>query len=272
MGRRPPFRRPQRPTRYRIFPFRTRRQDRRCRRLLDTVLGKVNFVDINAGDTPTVSTQFNSFTYQNAQHQNVTATLNAKQLADIAAVAVKLALVPDPGNNNNGSATWTYSVPDNAFDFLAAGETATLTYKVKVDNNFAPNDEATTLSFTITVTGTNDAPVISTGPQTVTFAAGKTTPGGDLTTNVPTSGTLSFTDVDLTDTHTVSTKLASAVLSGRQRGAWPAQRYLNRHFPHRLSPTAPERVMARSTGIWPTFRSTSRTSYPRERRSRSPMR
>ncbi len=91
----------------------------------DTVSGKVNFVDINAGDLPTVSAKFNSFTYQNAAH--VTLTPNALQLADITAVEAKLVVAQDPGNNNNGSATWTFSVPDHAFDFLAAGETLMLT-------------------------------------------------------------------------------------------------------------------------------------------------
>ena len=91
---------------------------------------------------------------------------------------VKLVVVPDPGNNNNGSATWTYNVPDNAFDFLAAGETLTLTYLVEVDNNFAPNDEVNHLSFTITITGTNDVPVITTGPQAIAFSGGTSVPGG----------------------------------------------------------------------------------------------
>ena len=180
----------------------------------DTASGKVNFVDINAGDAPTVSAKFSSFSYQNAAHQDVTSTMNALQLADIAAVEAKLLVVPTPGNNNNGSATWTYSIADKAFDFLAAGETLVLTYTVKVDNNYAPNDEATTLSFTITVTGTNDVPVITTGPQFISFLGGTSVPGGDLTSTDPTSGTLSFTDVDLSDTHSVATKLASATLSG----------------------------------------------------------
>jgi hypothetical protein len=125
---------------------------------IDTVVGKVNFVDINAGDTPTVTTKFDSFAYQNAAHQDVTATLNAKQLADIAAVEAKLALTPDPGNNNNGSVTWTYSIVDSAFDFLAAGETLTLTYIAEVSNNYAPLNETGRQSFTITITrGSNDA-------------------------------------------------------------------------------------------------------------------
>ena len=180
----------------------------------DSIGGKINFFDINKGDTPTVTAALPTFTYQNAAHSDVTAGLNALQLADIAAVKVALQLVPDPGNKNTGSVTWTYTVPDNAFDFLAAGEKLTLTYTAIVNNNFPGNPETTPLTFTIEITGTNDDPVITTGPQTIDFAAGKTTPGGNLPPSTPTAGTLAFNDVDLTDTHTVATALTKATLSG----------------------------------------------------------
>ena len=180
----------------------------------DTASGNINFVDINAGDLPTVKVSFTSFTYQNAQHTDVTSSLNALQLADIAAVEANLVVTPTAGNNNNGSATWTYSLADKAFDFLAAGEILTLTYTAEVDSNYAPDNLKSFATFTITITGSNDAPVITSSEPTVAFAGGISTPGGYLTATVPTKGTLSFTDVDLTDTHTVSTALASAVMSG----------------------------------------------------------
>jgi autotransporter-associated beta strand protein len=185
----------------------------------DTVSGIVRFADINAPDLPTVSmakdaagNNIVSFTYQDANHNAL--GLNPLQAADIAAVEVNLQVVQNPGNKNTGFATWTYSVADGAFDFLAAGEKLTLTYTARVDNNYLPNDEFSTQTFTITITGTNDAPVITTGPQAISFIGGTTTSGGPLTTADQTSGTLAFTDVDLTDTHTVSASLTSAVLSG----------------------------------------------------------
>ncbi|HXQ04179.1 MAG TPA: FecR domain-containing protein, partial [Bradyrhizobium sp.] len=61
---------------------------------IDTVIGTINFVDINKGDTPTVTTKFDSFTYQNAQHQDVSATLNAQQQVDIAKAEANLLLTP----------------------------------------------------------------------------------------------------------------------------------------------------------------------------------
>jgi VCBS repeat-containing protein len=128
---------------------------------LDSISGKVTFTDPNAGDTPSVQVNFSDFAYHNAQHQDVTAKLSLLQHASIAKTEVGISVVPAPGNNNNGSASFTYSVPDKTFDFLAAGETLTLTYVARVDNNFAPLNETRLIQFTITVTGTNDKPVIA---------------------------------------------------------------------------------------------------------------
>ncbi|MBR0829091.1 FecR domain-containing protein [Bradyrhizobium manausense] len=180
----------------------------------DSVGGRISFVDVNLGDRPTVQIDFKSVTYQNANHQDVTSGLSALQKADVAATEVKIVVTPDAGNTNNGSAQWSYSVPDKAFDFLAAGEVLTLTYMVRVDNNFSVNPETAFIPITITISGTNDKPVIATSVPTITFAGGTSVPGGPLTSSVPTSGTLTFTDVDLTDTHTVSVKLTSASLPG----------------------------------------------------------
>ena len=113
-----------------------------------------------------------------------------------------LHVVQDPNGKNTGTATWTYSVADGAFDFLAAGETLTLTYLARVDNNYAPNNETSFVPFTIMITGTNDAPTVA-------------TTGGDIIERIGTgntaidtvTGTVTFTDADLTDR------------PGRQRGA-----------------------------------------------------
>ncbi len=78
----------------------TDRAHRQCRQLRHRqASGTISFADINLGDRPTATATFVSFTYQNAQHQDVTATLNAQQLADIQALEVPLVVVPAPGNN-----------------------------------------------------------------------------------------------------------------------------------------------------------------------------
>ena len=87
------------------------------------------------------------------------------------------------------------------FDFLAANETLTIVYDVTVTDN---QGVSLTRPVTITIIGTNDAPVLAadaSGPRTVTEG-------------LDTTGTFVFTDVDLTDHHTVSTSVTSATWSG----------------------------------------------------------
>ena len=43
-------------------------------------------------------------------------------------------MVQTAGNTHNGTATWTYSVADHKFDFIADDETLILNYVVKVDD------------------------------------------------------------------------------------------------------------------------------------------
>ncbi len=167
------------PGRRMLPPPTTRRRNiflRPAARRCDIVTGAISYADINPGDVPTVKTNFDSFTYQNALHTDVTTTLTAAQLAAIHAVEVPLVVVQDPAGINHGVATWTYKIADGAFDFLAAGEMLTLTYMAHVDNNFAASNESKEVPFTITITGTNDVPVITTSVPQIDFAGGKTTP------------------------------------------------------------------------------------------------
>ena len=170
----------------------------------DTVTGTIRWTDLNKGDVPTASTSFQSFVYKDAGGNDVTAGLNAEQLADIAAIDINLQLVPNPGNNNNGSAVFTYSFPDSKFDFLAEGEKITLTYMVEVQNNFAPNNEKTFIPITFTITGTNDTPTIAATSDSFTELTGT----GNATSDHA-GGTISFTDVDLTDRPQVTTAFDS---------------------------------------------------------------
>jgi probable HAF family extracellular repeat protein len=182
---------------------------------IDTTSGTISFADINLGDRPTAKATISSFTYQNAQHQDI--TTSAQELKDIQALEnIPLVVVQAPGNTYFGTANWTFNVADKAFDFLGAGDTLTLTYKAEVDSNYGGGNLAGFANFTITITGTNDAPVITTGPEKVAFInVGTTTTGPNLPPPVgPTTNKLTFNDPDLTDTHTVSADLTAATLSG----------------------------------------------------------
>ena len=171
---------------------------------VDSMSGQVSYADINPGDVPSVKTEFSSFVYANAQKADVTATLTAEQLAAIKAVEVPLSVVQDPNGKNTGQATWTYSIADGAFDFLAAGETLTLTYMARVDNNYAPNNETTFVPFTVVITGTNDKPTLSATGGTITERIGTGNTAVDTVT-----GTVTFADVDLTDRPVVSAAIST---------------------------------------------------------------
>jgi VCBS repeat-containing protein len=171
--------------------------------VIDTASGTIRFADINAGDLPTVKVTFSSFTIQDANHNDVTASLTAQQLAEIAAVEASLAVTPAPGNNNNGSVTWTYSVADIKFGFLTPGETLTLNYVAEVDNNFAPNNEAVFTPIAITITGLI-LPTIATTSGTFSEL-----PASSNSVIDHAGGTITFADADLTARPTVGAHFAS---------------------------------------------------------------
>ncbi len=65
---------------------------------------------------------------------------------------------------------------------------------------------ATSLApITVTITGTNDAPVVDTSDVTGAVTE-LVTPGGNLTD----SGTIGFTDVDLLDTHSINPTITAS--------------------------------------------------------------
>ena len=69
------------------------------------------------------------------------------------------------GTELTDTLTWNFNSGREAFDFLATGETLILTYTVNVvDDDGTPLSDTETV--TVTITGTNDAPVITGGPDT----------------------------------------------------------------------------------------------------------
>ena len=125
-------------------------------------------------------------------------------------------LTDTTGSGTGGSDAWSFSAQDKSFDYLAAGETLTLTYTVQVDDG---NGGIVTQPVTITVTGTNDTPVITSGTQTGTITErsnpSQPNPTGSTAADTAT-GAVTFTDVDLSDHHTVSITgvVASGITSG----------------------------------------------------------
>ncbi|NRP75313.1 hypothetical protein ILFOPFJJ_06236 [Ensifer psoraleae] len=91
---------------------------------------------------------------------------------------------------------WNYQVPNALVQFLDAGETITLSYQLAVTDGDGATD---TQTVTITINGTNDAPVLTataSGAVTEDLAV----VGGNLTAG----GTITLSDVDANETLTVT--------------------------------------------------------------------
>ncbi|EIM14560.1 VCBS domain-containing protein [Pseudomonas chlororaphis] len=93
--------------------------------------------------------------------------------------------------------SWDYSSSQN-LDFLGAGETITFSYRVvATDNSGAANAASATQTVSITITGSNDAPVLS-------FASGNDAGAVQEDTTLSVSGQFSSTDIDHAATATWS--------------------------------------------------------------------
>ena len=104
--------------------------------------------------------------------------------------------------------SWDYTVANSLVQFLAEGETITFSYTVTVTDDFGEANNSDFETVTVTITGNNDAPVL-----TVDTSGSVTEDAIDP--NLTDSGTPKVTDVDVTDTHSTSaTPLSAPVWSG----------------------------------------------------------
>ena len=100
---------------------------------------------------------------------------------------------------------WTYNLANNQIGVqnLAEGQTAVDTFTIQVADEHGASDTET---ISVTVVGTNDPPVIVTGPVSRDLHEGE---AATLTA----TGDAFFFDVDLMDSHTFAPSLTSATLS-----------------------------------------------------------
>src|SRR5262249_53999708 len=104
------------------------------------------------------------------------------------------------------STGFSFTIPDNALDFLAQNETLKVVYPVTLTDG---TGNSLTQQVIVTLAGANDSPMI--GVKTL---AGAVTEDSHTPTETA-SGTIAFTDVDLTDTHVVSAVFKSTDYSGQ---------------------------------------------------------
>ncbi|PCJ26905.1 MAG: hypothetical protein COA96_04555 [SAR86 cluster bacterium] len=105
------------------------------------------------------------------------------------------------GSGNGGVISWDYSVPATAVEYLAKNQTKVESFSVTLDDG---NGGTVTRTVDVTITGTNDTPVVATSDLTGTVTE-LLIPFGNITD----AGTIGFSDVDLTDQHSVTQITAS---------------------------------------------------------------
>ncbi|MFG5121785.1 beta strand repeat-containing protein, partial [Methylorubrum sp. POS3] len=162
--------------------------------------GSLNFADSDTGDTLTVGLASQTIVYRSSDGTDLTSSLTSAQTAAF------LQAFSIPGGSlgrNSGSQTWSYALSEGNLDFLAAGQTVTVTSTVQVSDG---NGGSATKDVVVTVTGTNDAPkIVAVAPGDSSISASVTeAPNTVASTAVTTrAGSIAFADVDLADTHTV---------------------------------------------------------------------
>ncbi|WP_404307435.1 LamG-like jellyroll fold domain-containing protein [Neorhodopirellula lusitana] len=91
-------------------------------------------------------------------------------------------------SETSGTLTWDFDSDAESFDYLADGESLTLTYTITATDSQGITD---THDVVITINGTNDAPIISGGPDTAALT--------ETNSGLTTSGTMTVSDIDLSD-------------------------------------------------------------------------
>src|SRR3954447_9527357 len=110
--------------------------------------------------------------------------------------------------SSTGTINPTFQAADLAFDYLAAGEHLNITYTVQLDDHAGG---ISTQDVQVTVIGTNDQPIYLSGPQSAHFIEDQNV---NSSGNLAAHGDLFFTDIDLSDAHTVSTTVSASRSGG----------------------------------------------------------
>jgi VCBS repeat-containing protein len=136
--------------------------------------GTLHFTDIDLTERPTATVT------QTVTLTDATTTLTS---SEIQALEHAFSLT-QPVNTNNGSLGWTYQISDSALDFLSAGEKATVTSTITLDDHQGGTDTATV---TVTIHGANDLPVIvgetNPAPETIILHESPTVLSAGTSTN-----------------------------------------------------------------------------------------
>lgn len=184
--------------------------------------------DGSEGENVNVLTTSGVFAFTDSDTGDAHTVTVAPQGGGIGYLGTLSATVSDESTGDGtGEITWTFTVGDAAVDFLGAGETLVQTYDVTVSDG---QGGTTVRTVTVTIVGSADAPVVevlefdAAAGATIEIVDGEV---GENESDRTASGTLSFTDTDLTDSHVLSVTpgnegylggLAASIASGATGG------------------------------------------------------
>ncbi|MEP9390256.1 VCBS domain-containing protein, partial [Mesorhizobium sp. KR9-304] len=177
--------------------------------------GSITFTDVDLSNLPTATFAVYSISAVGQDGQPLVLTN-----PQIAAIEAAFSISAEPGNTNNGTINWDYSIQEVDLDFLGADEVVTVIFTITVSDHSTgtdPNDEppTATQNVTITIYGSEaDAPVITAvDVDGAVSDIAETNPSASDAMIRQTTGSITFADVDETDrpVATFETKAITAV-------------------------------------------------------------
>jgi VCBS repeat-containing protein/probable HAF family extracellular repeat protein len=157
-----------------------------------TASGQAQFSDADLTDTHVLSATLQSALLSTGD------SLPAGLFPLLSSAVTTSPLDPATGDGH-GQLQWNFALANSAAQFLAQGETLALDYHVNVTDPFGA---VAFQDVTINITGVNDAPVIQ-GPSTIAPAPLQGPIGVPGQTSFELANNFGFSDVDLSDDHTV---------------------------------------------------------------------
>lgn len=156
--------------------------------------------DADLTDTLTSSINNQSVKLVTSGGKDMTSYLTQSEISDI-----KQAFHMDLGDHgtNRGSGVWSYLIDNSSLDFLGQNDTLTLTNTIKVDDG---HGGVAYQDITVNLRGINDAPVFDSykpGDAAITGTVKELADTSGSTQVLQTNGKIGFSDMDISDTHTV---------------------------------------------------------------------
>jgi VCBS repeat-containing protein len=150
---------------------------------IDHTSGTINFQDADLTDRPAASIIGATATYLDAGGDVLTLTS-----AETNTILAGLTVSSVPGNTNDGTVSWNYSITDSSLDFLAQDQTVTVNASVLIDDH---HGGTVSQPISVVITGSSDAPKL-TPPVSSIIHNDTSAPG----TFAPVTGYFSAVDPD----------------------------------------------------------------------------